>query len=68
VREVCGVLASYFLCNDEGALADKLLEALNLTPDDRQKKAGAGRERAQQFSWQRAAVATSEVLRRVLGS
>jgi glycosyltransferase involved in cell wall biosynthesis len=47
-------------------LAQRLLEICNLSPVERQAHGAAGREHAARFTWEKAAAATTQALRRAL--
>lgn len=66
VREVCGAHAAYFPPDNERLLAQRLLEICNLSPVERQARGAAGREHAARFTWEKAAAATTQALRRAL--
>ena len=61
-----GAHAAYFPPDNERLLAQRLLEICNLSPVERQAHGAAGREHAARFTWEKAAAATTQALRRAL--
>jgi glycosyltransferase involved in cell wall biosynthesis len=66
VREVCVEHPRYFSPGDEEQLSRKLLEALTISPEERQGAGTAGRMHARRFSWETTADKTASILRRTL--
>lgn len=63
--EIFGEAAIYYSAGDSAALAERLTEALARAPGERQKFSALSLKRAGEFSWDAAAAATLEVLKKV---
>lgn len=63
-REVCGDFAAYFASGSEEGLAERMREVLTISNEERRRAGENGRAWAAQFTWEQAADATVNVLRR----
>ena len=67
VREVCSEHVRYFPPDNEQSLAQRMLEVIALSPEERRASGEVGCAHARQFSWEAAAQKTAVALRKVLG-
>lgn len=66
-REVCGDLAIYFNPKDKNDIAEKLVLALNLTPEKREKIKEKAKDLLKKFSWEKMTKETLEIYESCVG-